>query len=69
MATPEEQFQLTADQWHAITVRDEQARDGVVISDYEVFRDRHLLIQEVLRLNELVARLQSGRPTNVKIGP
>jgi hypothetical protein len=54
---------LPDDDLAAMIARDNSAGDGLSTRDDLVYTDRHLLIVEVQRLRELVARLQTGRPT------
>jgi hypothetical protein len=45
-----------------IAERDEATGDGVYRPDDYCALDRHILLAEVSRLRDLVARLKSGRP-------
>ena len=54
---------LEAEALAAIQQRDDASSDGVFVPDYLCADDRHALLTEVHRLQGLVARLQSGRPT------
>jgi hypothetical protein len=45
-----------------IADRDEATGDGLYRPDEHCALDRHLLLAEVNRLRELVARLETGRP-------
>lgn len=53
---------LTDDVLAAMIARDDAAGDGHVQADDLVFTDRHLLIVEVKRQQELIKRLSEGRP-------
>lgn len=44
--------------------RDDLAGDGISVLDALVWQDRHLLILEVKRLQDMVTRLRSGRPVS-----
>lgn len=54
---------MTDEELAAIIERDQLAGSGHAAPDYNCAADRHALLGEVQRLNELVARLRTGRPT------
>lgn len=53
---------LTDQQLEQIRTRDTAAADGWTLPDYDCAEDRHLLLTEVDRLRNALAKVRSGRP-------